>query len=197
MEPNLILGERVCLVTFHPATQVEKDTDESIDPLLAALAELEGWSILMSYPNADAGNQQIVGEIERFAQQRESSVYLTPSFGQTRYLSAMKNADLVIGNSSSGIIEAPSMGVPTINIGSRQDGRVASASVLHCSNSASAIRKAIQTALSEKHQMIVADKHNPYDKSGTAAKIAEILAATKFADLPIKRFLDLPELGGA
>jgi UDP-N-acetylglucosamine 2-epimerase len=107
--------------------------------------------------------------------------------GQLNYLSAMKHASLVIGNSSSGIIEAPSFQVPTVNIGDRQKGRVCADSVFHCGESVEAISKSIETALQQEPLHVV----NPYGKAGASERIVEKLITVKIDSLLEKSFYDI------
>jgi len=115
------------------------------------------------------------------------------SMGQTRYLSALQHVNMVIGNSSSGIIEAPCFGVPTVNIGDRQKGRVRAASVIDCAPDAGAITTAIRECLSTEFRTKACQARNPYAKENTARNIATILATTGAIHLK-KNFYDLHNL---
>ncbi|MCM1266538.1 MAG: UDP-N-acetylglucosamine 2-epimerase [Bacteroidales bacterium] len=126
------LGERYCLVTFHPVTLEEGDGIAQVQELLKALDRMTEYRYLITKANADAGGRKINACLEAYAQSHRQSVYLTESLGMMRYLSAMKYCSMVIGNSSSGISEAPVMGVPTVNIGDRQRGRIQEASIVNC-----------------------------------------------------------------
>lgn len=137
------LGEKYCLVTFHPVTLEAGDGPEQIGELLRALEEMTEYRYLITKANADAGGREINRCLEEFAAARGDRVYLTESLGMVRYLSAMKYCSMVIGNSSSGISEAPVMGVPTVNIGNRQRGRIQAASIVNCEPVASDIKAAM------------------------------------------------------
>lgn len=126
------LGERYCLVTFHPVTLEEDDGITQVRELLKALDQMTEYRYLITKANADAGGRRINDCLEEYAQEHRQSVYLTESLGMMRYLSAMKYCSMVIGNSSSGISEAPVMGVPTVNIGDRQRGRLQEVSIINC-----------------------------------------------------------------
>ena len=126
------LGEKYCLVTFHPVTLENSTELEQIGELLQAIDEMSEYHYIITKANADAGGRLINEHLEEYARVRGDRVYLTESLGRLRYLSAMKHCSMVIGNSSSGILEAPVMRVPTINIGDRQRGRIQADSVLNC-----------------------------------------------------------------
>ncbi|MBD5448669.1 MAG: UDP-N-acetylglucosamine 2-epimerase (hydrolyzing) [Lachnospiraceae bacterium] len=137
------LGEKYCLVTFHPVTLEAGDGIGQINELLQALDEMTEYHYLITKANADAGGREINRCLEEFAAARSERVYLTDSLGMIRYLSAMKYCSMVIGNSSSGILEAPAMGVPTVNIGNRQGGRIQAASIVNCAPVTSDIKAAM------------------------------------------------------
>lgn len=117
---------------------------------------------------------------------------VVPSLGKRRYLSALHYVAAVVGNSSSGIVEVPSMHIPTVNIGIRQQGRLASRSVIHCGDSADEIALAISRALSPCHREIVVKAPNPYYKDNTLALIVDAIATAPLAELKIKKFYNLP-----
>lgn len=126
------LGERYCLVTFHPVTLEDGEGIAQVWELLKAMDMMQEYHYLITKANADAGGRKINVLLEEYAQAHRQSVYLTESLGMMRYLSAMKYCSMVIGNSSSGILEAPVMGVPTVNIGDRQRGRLQKVSIINC-----------------------------------------------------------------
>lgn len=140
------LGEKYCLVTFHPVTLEEDSGIEQVNELLRAMDEMEEYRYLITKANADAGGRAINERLEEFAGARKERIYLTESLGMIRYLSAMKYCSMVIGNSSSGILEAPAMGIPTVNIGDRQKGRIQAASIVNCKPDAFAIKEAVKKA---------------------------------------------------
>ncbi|OCH57400.1 UDP-N-acetyl-D-glucosamine 2-epimerase, UDP-hydrolysing, partial [Vibrio cyclitrophicus] len=117
------------VVTYHPVTLGDESPEDSFQALLDALDEYPNHQIILTYPNADDGGRRIIPMLEAYAAKQPSRVLAIPSLGQIRYLSSVKHAAAVIGNSSSGIIEVPAFDVPTVNIGSRQKGRLAAKSV--------------------------------------------------------------------
>ncbi|SQC91410.1 Polysialic acid biosynthesis protein P7 [Cedecea neteri] len=119
------LTEPYFLVTYHPVTLSDEPATTSFLELLSALDKFKDYKIILTYPNADDGGRQIIPLLEKYASENAERVYAIPSLGQVRYLSAVKHAAAVIGNSSSGIIEVPAFNVPTVNIGVRQKGRLA------------------------------------------------------------------------
>lgn len=146
------LGERYCLVTFHPVTLEEDDGITQLQEMLRAMDEMTEYRYLITKANADAGGRSINACLEEYAQSHRQSVYLTESLGMRRYLSAMKHCAMVIGNSSSGILEAPEMDIPTINIGDRQKGRIQKASIIDCKPCTAEIVAAMKRSQTEKFQ---------------------------------------------
>ena len=184
------LGETNFIVTYHPATLGE-DADEGFIALLNALRRFPQARVVFTYPNSDAGGRGIIEAIDAFAEACASRCKAFTSLGQQRYLSALQHFDVVIGNSSSAIIEAPSFGIPAVNIGERQRGRVRAASVIDCAANEAAIAAAIEQALSADFRALAKNADNPYEGSGDAAgMICEILSS---AESPAtgKKFYDI------
>ncbi|MBD5487967.1 MAG: UDP-N-acetylglucosamine 2-epimerase (hydrolyzing) [Lachnospiraceae bacterium] len=138
------LGEKYCLVTFHPVTLEEGSGIKQINELLRVMDEMTEYRYLITKANVDAGGRMINECLEKFAEKRRERIFLTESLGMIRYLSAMKYCSMVIGNSSSGILEAPALGVPTVNIGDRQRGRVQAVSIVNCAPDTVAIKEAMK-----------------------------------------------------
>lgn len=183
------LGERPVIVTFHPATNDAANPAERFNELLTALDRRPDLSPLFTYPNNDAGGDTLIGMIEQFVESHQSA-HSVPSLGRRRYLSTLKYVEAVIGNSSSGIVEVPSAGIPTVDIGIRQLRRTAAPSVIHCGNSVEEIGQAIDQALSSDFKALANAAKNPYFKPGTAAMIAEIIAMSSPTRLLPKHFYD-------
>ncbi|HSV27415.1 MAG TPA: UDP-N-acetylglucosamine 2-epimerase, partial [Sedimentisphaerales bacterium] len=177
------------VVTHHPVTLQNKEAVNDIKILLSALDAFPDHQVLLTYPNADNGGRSIIECITGYADRQPQRVYCTPSLGFRRYLSAVAQAAAVIGNSSSGIIEAPSFGVPTVNIGARQQGRLAADSVLHCEPDQTAIESCIRGALSTQHRSVCASRSNPYGQGDAARRIVETLRTAPLARQ--KHFFDL------
>jgi UDP-hydrolysing UDP-N-acetyl-D-glucosamine 2-epimerase len=185
------LGECFLLVTYHPATLGDESPAVGMEALFDALDRLPQCKVVLTKPNADAGGRVLIDLIDRFAAERPDRVYATTSLGQLRYLSAMKLAAAVVGNSSSGLIEAPSAGKPTVNIGVRQDGRIKANSVIDCADDADAIAEAISRALSPELQAAAAAVASPFGDGCTAPRIKHILKTSDLHRHAIKRFYDL------
>ena len=165
------LGARNILVTFHPVTLTADRGLGQCRALLAALDALPGDVVKwITRPNADPGHRAIEDVLEAWARKRQD-VRVFASLGQLRYLSLMAQVDAVVGNSSSGLYEAPSFGVPTVNIGERQKGRLAATSVIDCVAETGPIRQAVEAALSLDCSSVV----NPYGDGLSAGRIVQIL----------------------
>ncbi len=159
------------LVTFHPVTLEARSSASQFQELLAALGDLAGdVGIVFTLPNADTDGRAIVGLIEGFVASHPSCKAYA-SLGQERYLSLMSQVDAVVGNSSSGLYEAPTLGKPAVNIGDRQKGRLHAASVVNCEPRASAIGAAIAKALALDTSGVT----NPYGDGNSAARIKDCL----------------------
>jgi len=160
------------LVTFHPVTLETGAGIEQFVELLAALDTLDDdTAVFVTRPNADPGGRAIAAQLDGWAAARPGRVHSYASLGQHRYLSLMAQADAVVGNSSSGLYEAPSLRVPTVDIGERQRGRLAAASVLHCAPERAAIADTIHRALAFDCSDVV----NPYGDGDSARRIVDVL----------------------
>lgn len=180
-------GERALLVTVHPETQTGADV---ITPTLAALDRFPDSRLLITYPNNDPAGQAIIDAIEAYAaSQPAGRVKLVPSLGRRRYHSALHCVRAVVGNSSSGIVEVPSAGIPTVNVGARQQGRIAASSVIHAPAEADAIAAAIARALDADFRGV----ENPYSRPDTLELMERAVAETPMEILQApKKFHDLP-----
>ena len=166
------LGARNLLVTFHSVTLEADAGMGQFTELLAALDALDvGTTLWFTRPNADTGGRAIAAVLDAWAEARPARTHTYASLGQLRYLSLMAQVDAVVGNSSSGLYEAPSFGVPTVNIGERQRGRLAAASVLHCA----AERQEIGTTIARALKLDCSGVVNPYGDGRSAARIVELL----------------------
>ncbi len=184
---NFKLEQPYFLVTYHPVTLASEPAKASFENLLNALDAFPQHQIILTYPNADDGGREIIPLLEAYAKKQPTRVLAIPSLGQQRYLSAVKHAAAVVGNSSSGIIEVPSFKVPTVNLGERQRGRLAADSVFSCSSNKAAIIETLQQAFKSDLSQVV----NPYGKGKTSEAILKQL---KTADLSVvKTFYDLQE----
>jgi UDP-hydrolysing UDP-N-acetyl-D-glucosamine 2-epimerase len=187
---GLELKSPVYLVTYHPVTLREEDSSRAMRCLLSVLDETNG-TIIITGANADTGGSALRNEAKRFAATRSNRVALVESLGVMRYLSLMRHADVVVGNSSSGLLEAPAIGTPTIDIGERQSGRLRAQSVIHCSEDEKDIRDAVARARSDEHRKIAAQRQTAYGTPGAADRIASVLASCTLKDILQKRFFDI------
>lgn len=178
------------LVTYHPVTN---DTELGLAGFKAMLSALKPHGrLVFTMPNADTGGMGIARLIEEYVKRNPGQASVHTSMGQLLYLSAMKHASAVVGNSSSGIIEAPSLGIPTINIGDRQKGRTRAASVIDCAQRAGAIDKAITRALSASFMKKAKAADNPYGDGRTAPRIVAALKRKLNAGIAYpKKFYDI------
>lgn len=168
------LNQRYAVGTFHPVTLESCTAEKQIKELLAALDKNSNMKYLFTKANADADGRMINGLLGDYAKLHNNFI-LVDSLGVQRYLSALKYASFVIGNSSSGLIEAPSFHIPTINIGDRQKGRIAGETVIQCRPEAGEIDKAIKLALSDCFRNNAAKAVNPYGNGDTSDKIVTIV----------------------
>ncbi len=173
-----VLGDSYAVVTYHPVTLEAGDMMEEIHSMVSALREYPNLKYLCTKANADEGGNQINDYLEQMEQEEPERFKLVDSLGMIRYLTALKYCTMVIGNSSSGILEAPAMKVPTVNIGDRQLGRTQAASILNCNITSASIIQAMEEAeqwnTHSKHESFV----NPYEKEDTAKNIVEIIRTT-------------------
>ncbi|CAM3815472.1 GDP/UDP-N,N'-diacetylbacillosamine 2-epimerase (hydrolyzing) [Vibrio aerogenes CECT 7868] len=186
---NFSLEKPYFIVTYHPVTLGEEAPEASFEALLKALDQYPEHQIILTYPNADDGGRRIIPLLEQYAARQPERVLAIPSLGQMRYLSAVKYASAVIGNSSSGIIEVPSFGVPTVDIGVRQKGRLAADSVIHTAADEVSIHRAIQTAITHAYKESSAEIENPYGKGNTSAQVIEMIKSISFEKC--KTFFDV------
>lgn len=178
------------MVTFHPAT-LEGDTAESqFHELAAALSAFPELRAVFTFANADAGGRVVNRMIRDYCESRPGMAVAHASLGRLNYLSAVRLARAVVGNSSSGILEAPALSTPTVNIGDRQAGRVRAKSVLDCEARRGAIQKALALALSPEFRQGLAGMENPYHRPGTARAIRDRIRDFDFRGRA-KGFFDL------
>lgn len=160
------------LCTYHPVTMEGGSVDEQIESFIKAIKNFLGIEFIVTKSNADQGGGRI-NELLDAAECRNSNIHVFTSLGVRRYLSLMKNAELVLGNSSSGIIEAPALNVPTVNIGDRQKGRLQSESIINCKGDTEDIIQAIEKALGDAHKALCKTIASPYGDGQAAKRIVE------------------------
>jgi GDP/UDP-N,N'-diacetylbacillosamine 2-epimerase (hydrolysing) len=187
---GISFGSRNLLITFHPVTLEHNTSEAGMAELLAALSELQETQLLFTLPNADTDGRVLFRQIENFVAQH-SHAHVFTSLGQLRYLSCIAQVDAVVGNSSSGLTEAPSFKKGTINIGDRQKGRQRAASVIDCEPDRVSIRRAIDRLYSREFQAQLPYLENPYDGGNASARIVAVLEQQEFGSLLKKQFFDL------
>lgn len=186
------LGERSLLVTFHPATLDRGQAGAQMSELLGALETLKNTHIVLTMPNSDTESRGLFDMVNDFVAARPDTRKAFTSLGQLRYLSCLRWVDGVVGNSSSGLLEAPSFKKGTINIGDRQRGRLRASSVIDCAPSREEILKALERLYSADFQSVVRQTTNPYGNGGASERVVEILAGIDCTLLARKSFHDLP-----
>jgi GDP/UDP-N,N'-diacetylbacillosamine 2-epimerase (hydrolysing) len=189
---DLKLSSKVFLITFHPVTLEQSTAEEQFKNLLLALKTFKNTTFIFTLPNADNNGRIIIDLIYDFVSENKNISRAYTSLGQLRYLSAIKHSDLVIGNSSSGLIEVPSFKKPTINIGDRQRGRVCGPSVINCKPIKKEIINSIEIALSKKFNQKLLSTKNPYGIRNSSIEIVRILKKLSVGDDFVKkRFYNL------
>ena len=185
------LGVKNLLITFHPVTLEGSSSLTQMKALFSALDELKDTELIFTLPNADTGGRELAAAVNNYASERRH-VHVFSSMGQLRYLSCLRYVDGVVGNSSSGLTEAPSLGVGTVNIGNRQQGRLSADSVIHCAAETGAISQAIGTLYDQDFRARLAHVRNPYGDGGASQRIVQVLRQHNLNGLLKKRFHDLP-----
>lgn len=180
------------LVTFHPVTLEKATSSEQIQQLLDALDKIEDCKIIFTKANSDTDGRIVNQMIDEYVVRNTSKAICFTSLGQLRYLSALQYVDAMIGNSSSGLLEAPSFKIPTINIGDRQRGRIMAESVIQCDSSSQDIEAAINKAISIEFKKTLKTVENPYKgKETPSEEIVNVLKSIDLKDILKKPFYDL------
>lgn len=185
------LGDMNFIITYHPVTLSGQPPSLAMRELLEALEHFPEAKLIITYPNADTSGRELIPLIEEFAARHPERTFATASLGQQRYLSALKYCSLVLGNSSSGIIEAPSFSIPTINIGNRQQGRAQAKSMIQCNENKESIIKAIEKGLSPAFLASIENLENPYGNGNTSVPIVQKLREVDLEHILIKPFYDI------
>ena len=185
------LGKKNILVTFHPQTIEKKSASKQFSQILNALDSLKDTHFIFTGANADNGGKIINEMAQSYCLKNQEKAIFVMSLGQLRYLSAIKHADIVLGNSSSGISEAPSLKKATINIGNRQKGRIKAPSIIDVKCDKSKILKAIKKAYSKDFQAKLKSVKNPYGSGFASKKIIKVLENIKLNGILQKKFYDL------
>ncbi|OAS14517.1 UDP-N-acetylglucosamine 2-epimerase [Paenibacillus oryzisoli] len=185
-------NEQTFLVTYHPVTLEENTSEEHVKELLAALDYFPNASIIFTKSNSDTNGRIINQLLGEYVENNKGRCKIFASLGQKRYLSAIKHCDVVIGNSSSGLIEVPAFKKPTVNIGDRQKGRIKTASVIDCDDQATEIKNSIQKALTKDFNSQLLNMRSEYGGHGNTSKqIAQILKTIQLDGIVKKTFYDV------
>lgn len=184
---NFHITDKCFLCTYHPVTLSNMSSEAQVLNLLAVLNDYKDYHIIFTYSNSDTNSQIIIKRVQEYVDRNQGRCMFIPSLGQRRYFSALKYMTAVIGNSSSGIIEVPSFGIPTLDIGDRQKGRIAADSVMHCGYSAEEIKDGLEKVLAYGHKEI----DNPYYKEGTCNAILNVIKTYPLYNLIQKHFYDI------
>ena len=186
------LGRKNLLITFHPVTLEKKSSQEQFQELLGALDECQDTHFIFTMPNADTDGRVIMQMIQKYVTQNKDKAVVFTSMGQVLYLSALQFMDALVGNSSSGLIEAPSFQIGTVNIGDRQRGRIKLDSVIDCEPNCESISSAIRKVYSSGFRAKLKNIKNPYGEGASAKKIKNILKNAPIGDALLKKsFFDL------
>ena len=185
------LGIKNLLITFHPVTLEKSSAQNQMGELLEALALLKDTQLIFTLPNADTDGRVLMKMVEEFvALHNNARAY--SSLGQLRYLSCISHVDAVVGNSSSGLLEAPSFKKGTINIGDRQRGRLQAKSVINCEPKRESITNALIKLYSPEFHDSIIDAVNPYGDGAASEEVVNVLRKHSLDDLLKKTFYDLP-----
>jgi len=184
---NFKLKDKCFLCTYHPVTLSNISSETQVLNLLDALDDYQDYHIIFTYSNSDTNSQIIIKRIQEYVDRNHGRCMFIKSLGQRRYFSALKYMTAVIGNSSSGIIEVPSFGIPTLDIGDRQKGRIAADSVIHSGYSTEEIKEGLARVIAYGKKVI----DNPYYKQGTCEAILDVIKTYPLNNLVQKHFYDI------
>lgn len=186
---NFELGEKNILITFHPVTLEKSTSGMQFQALLDSISELRNTKIIFTKANSDTDGRVINSMIDDYVAKHDNTIAFT-SMGQLNYLSALQFMDAVVGNSSSGLIEAPSFKIGTIDIGDRQKGRIKANSIIACSPNKESIDSALVKLYSREFQDIANNVDNPYGDGGASKEIVRIIKETSLDNIVKKSFYD-------
>lgn len=185
-------GEKFLLVTLHAATLEDKSPLEVQENLLKALKGMpEDFRFILTYPNSDIDPKPLIESLHEFEKEMSGRAKVIPSLGRRRYLSAAALSSGVVGNSSSALVETPSLRVGSLDIGSRQKGREHSNAVIHCNPDFDSISQGLRHLISAEHREIANNADNPYEGCDPAETIADIILSYPFHTYPQKHFHEI------
>ncbi len=186
------LSDPYFLVTYHPETLGDLSPGRAVGELIKALDAFPGFKLIITGVNADPGHSEVAERLNAHANAEGDRVLLRQSLGQRNYLSAMKHCAAVVGNSSSGIIEAPAFPVPTVNIGDRQKGRIRSQSVIDCAPEKHSIRRALRDVLAGAFTAQLEQTVCPVGEGKAAGNILAAIKSFPPTGVSVKSFCDMP-----
>lgn len=184
------LAKRNILITYHPVTLDKSSTESQFQVLLNSINNLQDTNIIFTGANSDTNGSTINQMIKEYVSIHKNTIFIK-SMGQLVYLSSLQFVDVVMGNSSSGLCEAPSFKIATVNIGDRQKGRIKADSIIDCELSENSIKAALERAYSDEFQSILSNVRNPYDSGDTSKKIVSIVKKANLTNIVKKVFFDL------
>ncbi len=179
-------------LTYHAETATAGHGDNGALAIVQALDSFPSTSVVITGSNVDFGGRQIAAIFGRYASRQAARVKVISSLGRLQYLSLLAHSDVVIGNSSSALIEAPAVRTPTVNVGGRQDGRPRAPSVIDCEPGVDAVVDAIRQALTVTHRKLTAGSRSPYGDGRASARVVELIKKADLSSLRRKEFFDLP-----
>lgn len=186
---SIKLGDKFLLVTFHPVTMEKNTAEQQCKDLLEALTTvIDDYKILFTLPNSDTDGRIIISLINDFVKQNQERCIAVKSLGQKRYYSAMRYATAIVGNSSSGLIEAPSFHIPTLNIGNRQEGRTRGDSVIDVQADRISIEEGLRRLLTKETIESAKSCSNPYSKENSMESVLKIITTYPLDNLGKKKF---------
>ncbi len=185
-------SKKVLMVTYHPVTLENMSAEEQFSNLLTVLDKYQEYQVIFTKGNADTGGRIINHMIDDYVEKNSERCIAFVSMGQIRYLSALQFCSMVVGNSSSGIIEAPSFHIPTINIGDRQKGRICAKTVISCGSAVSDMEEAFKKAKNQIFLKEISKAKNPYEGNETSKRIVDIIDNALDEGIEIKKsFYDI------
>lgn len=186
---NFPLGEKFLLVTFHPVTMETGTAAKQCDDLIHSLAEINNeYQLLFTLPNSDTDGRIIISKVNDYVNGHSDKAFAISSLGKKRYYSALKYATAVVGNSSSGLVEAPSFHIPTLNIGDRQKGRTKGISIVDVPATYYGIRDGLRKVLSKEFRETAYNSTNPYEKENTVENIYKVISTWPLENILQKHF---------
>lgn len=188
---NFKLNKKNILVTFHPVTLENSTSKQQFQELLNTIDRLEDTNIIFTKANSDTDGRVINSMIDEYVSKNSKKSVCFTSLGQLRYLSALQYVDAMVGNSSSGLAEAPSFKIGTINIGDRQKGRIKASSVIDCEANETSIQEAFSKLYSKEFQETLKTTVNPYGDGCASKKIIEVIKNVDLENILKKSFYDL------